>query len=194
MRIAIYYRVSTDHQDMRSQEQAIGEWLAKRQVTSVTVFQDTQSGRKDDRAGLAALSKAVEAGEVDTIVTYRLDRISRRSVTALRLLLDWLNRGVGFVAVDQSALNLTTDNPLRITIAAIFSDLAQLERDAIVGRVRAGLRAAKARGVRLGAKPKLTDEQRAYARQRLADRDTITAIARDLRVSTATISRLQERA
>ncbi len=193
MRIAVYMRVSTDVQDTRSQDIAIQEWLAKRDVTSVVRFQDKQSGKKDDRPGLQALCAAVDAGEVDTVLVYRLDRLSRRAVTALRLLLDWLNRGVAFYAVDQPALTLGKENPLRLTIAAVFSDLAEMEREAIVGRVKAGLRSAKARGVKLGAKRKLNDAQREYAKAQL-DTRTIRSIAKELNVSTATISRLQERA
>jgi len=108
--------------------------------------------------------------------------------------LDWLNRGVGFVAVGQAALNLGLDNPLRLTIAAIFADLAQLEREALVSRVRAGLRAAKARGVKLGGVPKLSDEQAKVAKDLRAAGFTCVQVGSRLGVSAATISRLRRRA
>lgn len=190
MRVAVYLRVSTDAQDLASQTHAIDQWLTTRPDSVVTRYQDKLSGKRDDRPGLAALCQAVDRGEVDTVLVYRLDRVSRKSVTAMRLLLDWLNKGVGFIAVDQPYLALGKDNPLRVAIAAIFADLAQLEREAIVSRVRAGIKAAQSRGVRIGALPKLTAEQQQTARQLLAAGLPTRAVARQLGVNQSTISRL----
>jgi DNA invertase Pin-like site-specific DNA recombinase len=185
--------VSTEGQDLRSQDFVVDEWLAKRGITDVIRFTDKLSGKRDDRPGLHSMCEAIERGEVDTIVVFRLDRISRRSVTALRLLLDWLNRGVAFYAVDQPALHLGVENPLRLTIAAIFSDLAELERQAIVSRVKAGLAAAKARGVRLGALPKVTQEQATKIRELRAAGITCRAVAKQMGLSSSTVSRVEHR-
>ena len=192
MRVAVYSRVSTDKQDVEAQNFVVNEWLTKRGVSGALRFEDKQSGKDDNRPGLQALREAIAAGVVDTVVVFRLDRLSRRSVTALQLLLDWLNRGINFYAVDQPALHLGVENPLRLTVAAIFSDLAALEREAIVSRVRSGLRAAKARGVKLGTPRKLTPEQVYTARAMRRRGMSCKHVAKQLGVSAATISRLRE--
>lgn len=190
MRVAVYERVSTDRQDVASQAFVVQGWLDARGITEVRRFQDKQSGKNDDRPGLLAMCAAIEAGEIDTVVVYRLDRLSRKAVTALRLILDWLQGGISFYAVDQPALSLGIENPLRLTIAAVFSDLAQLEREAIVSRVRSGLKAAKARGVKLGPKPKVSEELRQEILRLREYGQPCRTIAESLGLSKSTISRV----
>jgi DNA invertase Pin-like site-specific DNA recombinase len=189
-RLAIYKRVSTDLQDTAAQEHAIRQWLAQRPqyaTAQISTFEDNGiSGKTEKRPGYQALMSAVAAGEVDAVVVYRLDRLSRNSLTAMRTLLDWMHRDVEFFAVDQPILQLGKDNPLRLTICALFSEMAQLEREAIVSRVKSGLAAAKARGVRLGAKPKFDLEQ---ARGMLASGLSVRAAAKRLGVSETSVRR-----
>lgn len=154
MRIAVYYRVSTDKQDLASQEHAVNCWLEaflRDKEASITVFKDEgKSGKDNQRPGFLALKAAVLAGEIDTIVVYRLDRLSRNAITAIQLLLDWIQRDLAFYSVSQPIFMLGKDNPFRLTMIALFSELAQIERETIVARVRAGLDAARKRGKKFG--------------------------------------------
>jgi DNA invertase Pin-like site-specific DNA recombinase len=189
VKIGVYQRVSTDRQDVAAQAHAINEWLAARNLTPVAEFSDKISGKSDKRPGLDSLKVALAAGTIDTVVVYRLDRLSRKATDAVGLLLEWMKSGVGFYAVDQAILALGVDNPFRLTFAALFSEIAQMEREVIVSRVRSGLAAAKRRGVQLGRPRKLTARrlERALELRRLGR--TYAEIGKLLRVDAATVHR-----
>jgi DNA invertase Pin-like site-specific DNA recombinase len=192
--IGAYMRVSTQDQNCASQRHAIEKWLAARPDCEVRWYQDDGiSGTKLNRPGLQALLRDVESGEVQVVVCWRLDRITRTAAVGLRILLNWIESGTEFFALDQPILQLGKDNPLRLTIAALLSELAAMERDAIAGRVKAGLAAARARGVRLGAVAKLDDKQVARVRELKARGLRHKDIAKQMQVSPATISRALQR-
>ena len=76
--------------------------------------------------------------------------MSRNATEAIQTLLSLDQLGIRFISVTQPVLNLGPENPFRRTMLAAFSEIAEIERETIVGRVRAGLDAAKRRGVKLG--------------------------------------------
>ncbi len=166
--VGIYYRVSTDRQDLASQITTVEKWLADlpeaKRPGRVTVYKDEGvSGKTEKRAGFQRLLQDAHAGKIDTIIVYRLDRFSRNATTAIRLLLTLDEAGVAFISVTQAVLNLGHENPFRRTMLAAFAEIAEIERDTIVARVRSGLEAAKKRGVKLGAPSKVTEAVRAKA-------------------------------
>ena len=195
-RYGIYYRVSTDKQDLASQKHTVEQWLAGvpanlRPAATPLVFQDEGiSGRTLHRPGLQALLDAAYTKRIDTIIVYRLDRFSRDATTAINLLLNLDASGVAFVSVTQPVLNLGHENPFRRTMLAAFAEIAEIERDTIVARVRAGLDAARKRGVRLGAPPKMSaDQQREVVELKNAGM-SYRAIAERLGLSVGTIHRV----
>jgi DNA invertase Pin-like site-specific DNA recombinase len=76
-------------------------------------------------------------------------------------------------------------------IPAFLSALAQVERERIVKRAQDGRKAAKARGVQFGRKPKLTDHQQAEGRRRLEEGESARSIARDFNCRHAIVARLR---
>jgi DNA invertase Pin-like site-specific DNA recombinase len=143
------------------QRHAIDQWLAKyRPKDLVTFYVETESGSKDTRTELGKLQADIEAGKVQTVVVFRLDRLSRKATTALSMLIRWISQGVEFFATEQPALSASKEDPFRLTKLAMFSELAEIERETIVSRVKSGLAAAKARGVKLGRVSQVTEEQR----------------------------------
>lgn len=188
---AVYMRVSTDQQDCDSQRAAIEEWLRLHPQDEVRWFTDEGiSGASLKRPGLQALLQATADGQFDTVVCFRLDRISRTAPVALRILLDWMQEGTQFFAVDQPIFQLGKDNPLRLTLCALLAELADLERQAIVSRVKAGLVAAKARGVKLGAETKLSPERLFALREERKHGVTFRYLARKYGISKTTAQRL----
>jgi len=159
-------------------------------MTPTQTFEDTMSGKRSDRPGFQALCAAVANGEIDVVVVYRLDRLSRQALDAMQLLLDWMQAGIEFYAVDQPILHLGADNPFRLTFVALMSEIAQIERETIVARVKAGLRAAKARGQRLGRPRKVTDEQHRSIHTEAEAGLSIRAIAKRVGVSPTTVHRV----
>ena len=151
-RIAVYQRVSTDQQETASQALRVQEWLAvNTQDCAVTLFEDLGvSGKNMNRPAFKEMQEAIDRKEFDAVVTYRIDRVGRDAIALLHTLMDWMRDDIEFFAVDQPILQLGHENPFRITILAIFSELAQVERETLRKRVTAGLAAAKARGQKLG--------------------------------------------
>ncbi len=193
--IAIYYRVSTDKQDLESQKHTVEAWLERldpsKRPKRVLIFEDEGlSGTDRTRPGYLALLEAAYAQKVDTIVVYRLDRFSRNASEAIQVLLSLDEVGVGFISVTQPVLNLGHENPFRRTMLAAFAEIAEIERQTIVTRVKAGLEAARQRGVKLGKPSKDSEELRAQIRERRAAGASVRAIASELDLSYGLIQRL----
>lgn len=193
--VAIYYRVSTDRQDLDSQKLAVEKWIGDlpqdRQPKSVLVFQDEGiSGKTLQRPGFQAMMRAAGEAKIDTIICYRLDRFSRNATTAIRTLLQLDEQGVAFISVTQPVLNLGHENPFRRTMLAAFAEIAEIERETIVMRVRAGLDAARKRGTRLGPPVKVSPEIAASAKKLREEGKTYKAIAAQLELSVGTVHQI----
>ena len=191
-KVAIYYRVSTDRQDLESQKIAVEGWLdslgGDRKPITVKVYQDEGlSGKTLNRPGFQSMLTDARSGKLDTIICYRLDRFSRHATTAIRLLLDLDEAGVAFISVTQPVLNLGHENPFRRTMLAAFAEIAEIERETIVARVRAGLEAARKRGVKLGAPSKKSHVLIDQAQSLKNEGKTIREIASHLELSVGTV-------
>jgi DNA invertase Pin-like site-specific DNA recombinase len=161
--VAIYYRVSTEKQDLDSQKQAIDSWVdalpEEKRPTKTYVFEDRGiSGKTLNRPGMKDMLELADKGKIDTIIVYKLDRFSRNATTAINQILNLDQKGVAFISVTQPVLNLGHENPFRRTMLAAFAEIAEIERETIVARVKAGLEAAKKRGVKLGPPTRINDE------------------------------------
>ena len=149
MRIALYLRVSTDRQTTDSQAVELREYCARRGWTAVVEYCDTVSGAKFSRKGLDALMREVRKGRIDAIVAYKLDRLGRSLAHLAQLIGEMTAHRVALVipaqGIDTSASNPASQLQLNILMA-----VAEFEREIIRERVNSGLRAARARGARLG--------------------------------------------
>ncbi len=186
--IGIYYRVSTDKQDLESQRHAVETWLARLEPGKVPKkileFSDEGlSGNNLNRPGYKSLLEAAYAQKIDTIVVYRLDRFSRNASDAIKTLLSLDEAGVAFISITQPVLNLGHENPFRRTMLAAFAEIAEIERQTIVTRVKAGLKAAQERGVKLGQPSKIDEGIKDQVQAKRAAGQTYRAIAKDLQLS-----------
>jgi DNA invertase Pin-like site-specific DNA recombinase len=96
--------------------------------------------------------------------------------------------GATFKSLTDTWADTTT--PHGRLMVTILGGLAEFERHLILSRTNEGRVRAKARGVKLGRRPKLTKHQRDEALARMTQGETLTAIARSYNVSHMTISRL----
>jgi DNA invertase Pin-like site-specific DNA recombinase len=176
-----YARVSTDGQSIAAQVAALGKRGARR------VFREVASGATTDRAQLRRVIDQLDAGDV--LLVTRLDRLARSTRDLLNALAAIGDRKAGFRSLaDAWADTTTAHGRLMLTV---LGGLAEFERDLIRARTSEGRERAKARGVKLGRKPKLTDHQRREAiRRRDIDGETVRDIARSYNGSHSTISRL----
>lgn len=193
--VGVYYRVSTDKQELASQKLAVEKWLAAlpedRQPKQVLVFKDQGiSGKTSKRPGYQKLLKTAFEQKIDTIIVYRLDRMSRNATEAIQTLLTLDQAGVAFISVTQPVLNLGHENPFRRTMLAAFSEIAEIERETIVARVRSGLEAAKKRGVTLGRPSKLNKENQIRTRKLRKQGLSYMKIANETGLSHGTVQTL----
>jgi DNA invertase Pin-like site-specific DNA recombinase len=121
-------------------------------------------------------------------VVTKLDRLARSTRDLLNTLDTIAKAGASFRSLGDGWADSTTPHgKLMITV---LGGLAEFERHLILSRTNEGRLRAKARGVRFGRKPKLTKHQQAEALARIAQGETLTAVAQSFNVSHMTISRL----
>lgn len=176
-----YARVSTDGQTLDAQ---IAELKS---AGAITVFQEKVSGAVTERIQLRRAIKALTPDDV--LVVTRLDRLARSTRDLLNTLAAINDAGAGFKSLRDTWADTTT--PHGRLMLTILGGLAEFERELIMSRTSEGRQRAKARGVRLGRKPKLTAHQRREALDRRAAGEALSEIARTFAVSHSTISRLR---
>ena len=148
------------------------------------MFREVASGAKTDRAQLRRVLDELGAGDV--LVVTRLDRLARSTRDLLNTLATITGRKAGFRSLgDTWAHTTTAHGRLMLTV---LGGLAEFERDLIRARTGEGCERAKARGIKLGRKPKLTEHQKRDAiRRRDRDGEPVREIARSYNVSHSTI-------
>jgi len=174
-----YARVSTDDQNPALQLAALKKAGCK------TVFKDEGiSGVTPKRPALARCLKALRPG--DTLIVWKLDRLGR-SLRDLITMLDELRaQGIKFRSLTE---HIDTETASGRATWQMIGVLAELERSLITERTRAGVKAAKGRGVKFGRKPKLTPQQKQHARQLLTEGKAVQDVADLLNVHRVTIYR-----
>jgi DNA invertase Pin-like site-specific DNA recombinase len=176
-----YARVSTDGQSVEAQVTALTAAGAEK------VFREVASGAKTDRAQLHWALDALALGDV--LMVTRLDRLARSTRDLLNTLAAITDKQAGFRSLGDTWADTTT--PHGRLMLTVLGGLAEFERDLIRTRTGEGRARAKARGVKLGRKPKLTPHQKreAIVRRERGD-ETLAEIGRSYNVSGWTISRL----
>jgi len=151
------------------------------------VFRDVHvSGAKTDRAQLRRVIEALQPGDVLTVT--RLDRLARSTRELLNTLAAIAAKKAEFRSLGDAWADTTTSHGrLMLTV---LGGLAEFERDLIRARTAEGRERAKARGVRMGRKPKLTPHQRQEILRRKENGEAVREIARSYNVHNSTISRL----
>lgn len=150
---ALYFRCSTSEQDFDSQLDFCRRWCALHKFAPVEYF-DKASGALRNRPGLDQMLADCRKGKIHAVVVYKLDRLGRTTSHLLQMIEELLKLEVAFISVTQG-IDTRQDNPMSDLIIGILSAFAQHERKTISERTRAGLAAAKARGVKFG-RPKDT--------------------------------------
>jgi DNA invertase Pin-like site-specific DNA recombinase len=176
-----YARVSTDGQSVDAQVKAL------RAAGAEKIFKETASSAKTERTQLRRALAQLGGGDV--LMVTRLDRLARSTRDLLNTLDTIAKAGAGFRSLGDAWADTTTSHGrLMLTI---LGGLAEFERDLIHARTSEGRERAKANGVKMGRKPKLTLHQKREAiRRRDMGKETTREIAQSYNVSHSTISRL----
>ena len=170
-----YVRVSTNDQNTALQRDALERSGCE------LIFEDKMSGRTAERPGLKKLLKRLSPE--DTLVVWKLDRLGRSMRNLVILVEELKQRSVNFRSLTDS---IDTSTPMGRFFFHVMGALAEMERELIVERTRAGLVAARAQGRIGGRRPKLTPEQWAQAGRLIAAGESRrrVAIIYDVGIST----------
>jgi Enterobacteriaceae phage serine recombinase len=174
-----YARVSTDDQNTALQLAALKKAGCK------TVFKDEGiSGATANRPALIRCLKRLRPGDV--LIVWKLDRLGRSLRDLIAMLDDLRAHGVKFRSLTEA---IDTDTATGRAMWQMIGVLAELERSLITERTRAGIQAAKRRGVKFGRKRKMTPQQIEHARKLIDSDESPDAVAASYHVSRATLYR-----
>ena len=173
-----YARVSTQDQNLELQAEALQKAGCKK------IFEDRASGSRAERLGLAQARENLRAG--DTLVVWKLDRLGRSVKQLVDLVGELQTDGVQFRSLTDS---IDTGTPSGRFFFHVMASLAEMERELIVERTRAGLEIARQLGRTGGRKRQMTDGKIKAAKKLLSSGVPARDVAANLGVSVPTLYR-----
>src|SRR5437764_11468014 len=187
--VALYARVSTlNNQDPEMQLSELREYAGRRGWQIVEEFTDHGvSGCKESRPALNRLMADACRRRFDAILVWKIDRFGRSLKHLVNALAELAALGVAFISLRD---NLDLSTPSGRLMFQIIGAMAEFERSLIQERVRAGLRNAKSKGVRLGRPRVFVSESRIDA-LRVAGASW-RAISKELGIALGTVHRIAQ--
>ena len=154
---ALYLRVSTDAQyeegySIEAQMKKLEQWCRLHDVKNYEFYIDGgYSGSNLKRPQMERMLADIQAGLVEAVVVYKLDRISRSQKDTIYLLEDvFMPNETGFISLNE---NFDTTTPYGKAMIGILSVFAQLERENIRERTRMGMQERLSKGMWRGTTP-----------------------------------------
>jgi DNA invertase Pin-like site-specific DNA recombinase len=186
--IACYCRVSSRRQKTDSQKAEITRWLTSHgvELAAVQWFEDIETGMTMRRSAFEQMQRAIFDGAVNTVVVWKLDRLSRRQPEGITLLADWCARDVRVVVVTQQ---IDLRGAVGRMVASVLFGLAEIEMEYRQERQAAGIAVAKRRGVYRGRQKGTTKARPRRATVLRRQGLTVPEIANALQVSQRTVFR-----
>ncbi len=185
MSTAIYLRVSSPKgQKTDSQRAELEAWLKRHRYKGVQWFEDHESATPMQREAFQRLQAAIFAGEITTVVIWKLDRLALNLKEGVNVLADWCQRGVRVIAVTQQ---IDLSGTVGHLIASLLFGIAEIELQHAKERQSAGIALAKQRGVYTGRRQGTTKAAPARARALRKQGLTVLEIAQALGVKERTV-------
>lgn len=141
MLVGIYTRVSTQEQvegySLSEQENRLKAYCTARDWAVANIYSDAGfSGGNTDRPALQKMINDIQNKKIDTVIVYKLDRLSRSQKDTLNIIEDiFIKNNINFISINE---NFDTSTPFGKAMIGILSVFAQLERDTIKERMRLG--------------------------------------------------------
>ncbi len=163
VRVAIYTRKSTDEgldqefNSLDAQRQAVEAYVTSQKGEGWAPLPERYddggyTGANTERPAFRRLLADIEAGRVDVVAVYKIDRLSRSLLDFVRLMEAIRQHGVTFVSVTQQ---FSTTNPVGRMTLNLLATFAEFERETIAERTRDKIAAARRRGMWTGGRPPL---------------------------------------
>lgn len=184
-RCALYLRVSTLDQHPETQLLDLRSLAQQRGLEIVHEYTDKISGARSRRPGLDQLLADARRGRFEVALVWAFDRFARSTRHFLEVLDELNHLNIEFISFRE---NVDTGGPLGRAMIVIIGAIAELERNLIIERVRAGMRRARLEGQRIG-RPRLEVDHQSLLKDR-ARGLSLTELAKTYRVSRAYISKV----
>lgn len=173
-----YARISTQDQNLDLQLHALeGAGCEK-------IYDDIVSGIHQQRPGLTMALEVLRDGDV--LVVWKLDRLGRSVKGLVNLVGELEAKGIHFKSLTDG---IDTSTPAGRFFFHVMASLAQMERELIIERTKAGLSAAKMQGRKGGRKRSMNESKIESAKKLLAAGTSPKIVAKDIGVSIATLYR-----
>lgn len=184
MTIACYVRESK-HDGQRAE---IQRWLDGKHIQQCQVawYADKENGATIERSAFDRLQKDILSGKVKTVVLWKLDRLSRRLMDGINIIASWGESGAKIVVVTQQ---IEIYGAASRMVAALLRGLAEIEAEYRHEQQKAGIDAARQKGVYVGRKRGTTKRPTERARELYDKGQTAAEIAQILGVSQRTVFR-----
>src|SRR6266568_654869 len=185
-RVALYARTSTSRdQNPAMQLEDLRRLAQQRGWEIVGEFVDVgYSGSKDRRPELDRMMGEIGRGKIDVVAVWRFDRFARSVRHLVVALEDFRARGIDFISASDG---IDTSTPAGRFTFHVIGAVAELEREIIRERTRAGLASARRRGVRIGRPSVVVDLAR--ARMLREQGTSLRKVAQELGIGAATLCR-----
>lgn len=189
-RLFAYARVSTIEQEPANQLLEIksaGYVIEPHRYTEERISGSVEAFK---RPAFLQLTYKLEQG--DTLVVTKLDRLGRDSIDVQKTVHWFTEHGVRLIVLQLGNLDLTSSSGA--LMVKVLSAVADFERQLIIERVQAGLARAKAENVKLGRPSKTSPSDKQTIIDKLAQGVTVSQVARDFRISRASIIKIRDTA
>ena len=171
-----YIRVSS--YDQNSERQLNGEILDR-------IFSDKASGKDVDRSQLKELLRFARDG--DKILVHSMDRLARNLDDLRTLVKNFTSRGVSIQFIKEGLTFTGEDSPMSNLLLSVMGAFAEFERALIKERQREGIELAKKRGAYKGRKKSLSNDKIEQLKQRAANGEAKTHLAKEFGISRETL-------
>lgn len=149
------------------------------------VFEDKVSGKDTNRPALKACLDHLREG--DTLHVHSIDRLSRNLLDLQKIVNDLVSKGVTVVFHKENMTFSNDANPMQALMLQMLGAFAEFERSMIKERQAEGIAAAIGKGVQFGAPSKLTREQTATIKARIASGEDKSKVAKEFGISRPTL-------
>lgn len=148
-------------------------------------FIDKASGKDANRPQLQEMLNYVRDG--DEIIVHSMDRLARNLDDLRKMVNNLTNQGIKIEFIKEGLIFSSDDNAMSKLLLSVMGAFAEFERSLILERQREGIAIAKRKGLYKGRKPLLDSEQVSVLKQRVADGEKKTVIAKDFGMSRETL-------
>lgn len=138
--VALYLRVSTNQQDYDRQKHELVAFCKRNKLHIKYIFEEKESGRKDDRPEFKRLCELTR-DDIQLVIVWEISRLSRKAYMILKVAEDFAQKGISIYSLKENLTTLQDDgnwNPLALMSLTIFAGMAQGELNNIRERSLSG--------------------------------------------------------